>query len=83
MLPQNAGIPGSAAGDLGLGLGDQLQMQAEGAILERRKKLLAMTSQAQQGAAYGMLSMGTGSTTGMGNAGGFAAQALLGTGGLT
>jgi hypothetical protein len=84
MLAQNATVPGSsAAGDLGMGMGDQLQMQAEAAILERRKKIMAMTTQAEQGAAYGALAAGTGMMTGMGNAGGFAAQALLGTGGLT
>ena len=82
MLAQNAGVPGgAAAGDLGLGMGDQLQIQAEGEILERRKKLLAMTTQAQQGAAYGMLNAGTGLATGMGQLGG-AAMALLNPGGL-
>ena len=84
MLAQNIGVPGGmAAGDLGLGLGDQLQLQAETEILARRKAMLAMSSQAAAGAAYGELNAGTGVNTGMGNAGGFAAKALLGTGGLT
>ena len=77
---KNMSVPG-AADDLGGGLGDQLQSQVEAQILERRKKILAMATQAQQGAAYGALSGGTGLTSGLGNMG-FAAQALLGQGGL-
>src|SRR5579872_7482235 len=81
VLPQNAGVPGSVSNDLGLGLGDQLQQQTEAAILERRKKLMAMASQAQAGAAYGDLTAGTGLMNGMGNIG-QASKALLGMGGF-
>lgn len=76
LAPQNLGVPGSpAAADLGLG--DQLQAQAQAAILERRKKILAMTTQAQPSAAYGILAGGTGLNSGLGNMG-VAAQTLIG-----
>lgn len=80
MLDQNIGVPGSPSG--GLGLGDQLQAEAESQILERRKAIMAMTTQAQSGSAYGMLGVGTGLNTGLGNMG-FTASNLLNPGGLS
>jgi hypothetical protein len=75
---QNIGIPGQAATDLGGGLGDALKEQAQAAILERRKKILAMTTQAQPSAAYGILAGGTGLNSGLGNMGVTAASLLGG-----
>lgn len=72
---QNILLPsmGSAAGDLGLG--DQLNSQAEAEILERRKRMLAMANSPLS--AYGVLNSGL--QSGTGNLG-TAWQALMGAG---
>jgi len=49
---KNALTPGSAASDLGLGLGDQLQDQMKNEVLERKKKAAQMAAAAQQQGAY-------------------------------
>lgn len=79
-LAKNASVPGSsAAGDLGVGLGDNLQSQASAEIIARRKKALALGNQVP--AAYGALAMGTSLNSGAGNTS-FAFKALMGQGGF-
>lgn len=70
MLAQNLSPAGQD-----LGLGDQLNNQAQAEILARRKKGLAVANQPP--AAYGALGLGSGL-----NNGSAAVQALLGQGGL-
>jgi hypothetical protein len=67
--------PSQAGIDLGMGV--QLQQQVMSQILERRKK--AMIAATQPAPAYGALALGPG-TSGQGNTGGLALQALLGQG---
>lgn len=60
-----------------LGMGADLQQQVMSEVLERRKR--AMLAAGQTAPAFGALAMGPGST-GAGNTGGMALQALMGTG---
>ncbi len=67
--PSQAGV--------GLGMGADLQKQVMDQIMQRRKASLLTAN--QQPAAFGALAMGT-NTTGAGNTGGLALQALMNTG---
>lgn len=72
LLPNNA----SQAG-VDLGMGADLQQQVMDTVIERRKRTMMAAN--QQAPAFGALAMGSG-VTGMGNTGGMALQALMGTG---
>ena len=60
-----------------LGMGADLQQQVMEQIIERRKRTMMAAN--QQAPAFGALALGP-NVTGMGNTGGFALQALMGTG---
>lgn len=76
---KNATVPGSVSAGLGMGQGDDLMMQVEQQILERRKRIMAVPG--QQPAAYGAQGFGTSPQPG---AGGMspAVLGLLGQGGF-
>lgn len=71
-MPTN---PSQAGVDLGMGA--ELQQQVMDQVLERRKRVMLAASQTAP--AFGALAMGTG-YSGVGNTGGMALQALMGTG---
>ena len=77
---KNADVPGSVSAGLGLGQGDDLMMQVEAQILERRKRIMAVPGQAP--VAYGATGIGTSPLPG---AGGMspAVLGLLGQGGFS
>ena len=60
-----------------LGMGADLQQQVQDQLMQRRK--LALLSTNQQPSAFGALALGP-NITGVGNTGGLALQALMGTG---
>ena len=62
---------------LDMGMGAELQQQVMDTVLERRKRALLAANQTAP--AFGALAMGPG-YNGTGNTGGFALQALMGTG---
>ncbi len=76
---KNATVPGSVSAGLGLGQGDDLMMQVEQQVLERRKRVMAVPG--QQPAAYGAVGLGTSLQPGAGQLGP-AVLGLLGQGGF-
>lgn len=74
LLPTDPGAVSRAGVDLGMGA--DLQQQVMDQILERRKRTMLAASQTAP--AFGALAMGTG-YSGVGNTGGMALQALMGT----
>ena len=75
LVPTDPGAFSQAGVDLGMG--KELQQQVMDEILERRKR--TMLAAGQTPPAFGALAMGSG-YSGVGNTGGMALQALMGTG---
>jgi hypothetical protein len=59
MNTKNFGLSGNASTDLGLGLGDQLNAQAEAEIAKRKKRAAQAMTNPMSGSA-GMALLGTG-----------------------
>lgn len=75
LVPSNPGAFSQAGVDLGMST--DLQQQAMDQIMERRKRTMLAANQTAP--AFGALAMGSG-YSGVGNTGGMALQALMGTG---
>lgn len=75
LVPTDPGAFSQAGIDLGMGA--DLQQQVMDQILEKRRRTMMAANQTAP--AYGALAMGEG-VTGMGNTGGIALQALMGSG---
>lgn len=75
LVPMNPNSVTQAGVDLGMG--SELQQQVMDEVINRRKRTLLAANQTP--AAFGALAMGTG-YNGVGNTGGMALQALMGTG---